>query len=211
MTIKELYAKYHIMPQLQTHMLRVAGVGKIILSGWKPEINHDLVIRTLLLHDMGNITKFNLSDEWQRKMKGTDPNLDLPYWRTIQQKSWDTYGRDTHTTTNAIVTELGQLDVLEVLNQEHEGYAIGDENLILKQSDEAKIFAYCDVRVTPVGVTSMQERIEDLSTRYERELSWYSFLYTLEEQIRERTTVDLDAITEADVEPLFDELLTYTI
>ena len=44
-----------------------------------------------------------------------------------------------------------------------------------------------------------------------REIGWYNFLYKLEEQIREQTTIDLDKITEKDVEPLFDELLGYNM
>lgn len=211
MQIKQIYEKYQIMPQLATHMLRVAGVGKLILAGWKDPIDSDLVIRTLLLHDMGNITKFNLSDAWQKKMKGADTTMDLPHWRTVQQEFWDRYGKDTHGATNAIISELGQQDVLTVLEQEHTGYATGDESQILRQSDPAQIFAYCDVRVTPSGVVPMKERITDLHKRYGRELPWYDFLYKLEEQVREQTTIDLDSIDEHDVEPLFDELLEYRL
>lgn len=211
MLIKDVYQKYDIMPQLATHMLRVAGVGKLIMDGWKTPIGRDLVMRTLLLHDMGNITKFNLSDEWQKKMQCTDPNLDLPFWRTVQQEFWSRYGKDTHGATNAIVSELGQQDVLVILEQEHKGYAIGDESQILRQTDPAQILAYCDVRVTPIGVVPMKVRITDLQQRYGREIGWYDFLYKLEEQVREQTTVNLDEIYEKDVDPLFSELLGYNI
>lgn len=211
MTIKDIYAKYQIMPQLATHMLRVAGVGKLILDGWKDTIDRDLVMKTLLLHDMGNITKFDLSDEWQKKMSGMESIRNLLHWRSVQQASWKKYGRDTHGTTNTIVAELGQQDVLAVLEQEHSGYTSGDERQILRQSDAAQMLAYCDVRVTPAGVVSMRERIDDLQARYGRELSWYDFLCDLEENIRAKTTTSLDQINEASVEPFFDELLTYTI
>ncbi len=211
MQIKQIYEKYQIMPQLATHMLRVAGVGKLVLAGWQGEIDSDLVIRTLLLHDMGNITKFDLSDQWQQKMHGTDPTLDLPYWRAVQQASWEKYGKDTHSTTQAIVAELGQQDVLTILEQEHSGYASADAKQILSQPNAAQILAYCDVRVTPAGVVPMRVRIADLQARYGRALSWYDFLYALEESVRGKTTTHLDQINEASVEPFFEELLRYNV
>ncbi|PIR98965.1 hypothetical protein COT87_01950 [Candidatus Collierbacteria bacterium CG10_big_fil_rev_8_21_14_0_10_44_9] len=210
MQIKQIYEKYQIMPQLATHMLRVAGVGKLILNGWKVKIDQDLVIRTLLLHDMGNIAKFDLSVEGQKKFISIESE-NLEYWRKLQEVFWNKYGKDTHGATNAIVAELGQLDVLAILNEEYSGYTSGDESQILRQSDAAQILAYCDVRVTPSGVVPMKERITDLHKRYGRELSWYDFLYKLEEQVREQTTIDLDSIDEHDVEPLFDELLEYRL
>lgn len=204
MTIKDIYAKYQIMPQLATHMLRVAGVGKLIIDGWKGEIDRDLVMRTLLLHDMGNIVKFDLD-----KQMMSIPNLED--WKKVQKEWWDKYGKDTHNVTKQIVVELGQNDVSKVMDQEHAGYVSDNPAQLLEQGWPAKILSYCDVRVIPTGVVSMRERIADLQKRYGREISWYDFLYKLEEQMREQTTVDLDEIGEKDVEPLFEELLGYNV
>jgi len=51
------------MPSLQLHMFRVAGVASVICENFKqPElINQDDIVSACLLHDMGNIIKFNLS------------------------------------------------------------------------------------------------------------------------------------------------------
>jgi hypothetical protein len=210
MTIKDVYAKYQIMPQLSLHMRRVAGVGKLILDGWKGEIDRDLVIRTLLLHDMGNIVKFDLSEAGQQKLKSAEV-VDLPYWRKVQQEFWDKYGHDTHEVTKQINLELGQHDVIAVMEQELAGYAAGYPDRLMEQSWPAKILGYSDVRVTPVGVVPMKVRIEDLYARYGRELSWYDFLYELEERVKEMTVADLSTITEVAVATYFDEWLTYTI
>ena len=204
MQIKQIYEKYEIMPQLETHMLRVAGVGKLILDGWSGAIDRDLVMRTLLLHDMGNIVKFDLT-------KLILPIENIEHWIEVQQEWWNKYGRDTHGVTVAIARELKQDDVIEVFEQEHGGYSSGDTGQILRQSWPAKMLAYADVRVTPTGVVPMRERIADLQKRYGRELSWYDFLYPLEEQIREQTTLDLNKINEQGVTPFFTELLGYNI
>lgn len=204
MTIKDIYRKYQIMPQLSLHMRRVAGVGKLILDGWQEEIDRDLVIRTLLLHDMGNIVKFDLINQLM-------PIENIEYWQNVQRKWWNKYGRNTHQVTTRIVGELGQEQVIEVIDQEHEGYVNGNTLSILKQDWPAKILAYCDVRVTPAGVVPMKTRIEDLQKRYGRELSWYDFLYQLEEKVAQMTMTDLVAITEDAVAPFFEELLGYNI
>lgn len=204
MTIKELYQKYHIMPQLKIHMLRVAGVGKIILSGSKISVDMDLVMKSLLLHDMGNIVKFDLANPLMKVP-------DLEYWKKIQMDYFDKYGKDTHKVTTQIIGEIGQDEVNKVMEEEHHGYESGDTMKILKKSWPAKILAYCDVRVDPWGVVPMSKRIKDLHNRYGRDLAWYDFLYKLEADVKSMTTTDLDSITEESVKPFFDELLTYTI
>ena len=69
MTILEIYEKYKIMPQLRTHMLRVAAVGKIVCDAVNEKVkqnrgefvNTKNVVTACLLHDMGNIIKFDLN------------------------------------------------------------------------------------------------------------------------------------------------------
>jgi hypothetical protein len=210
MTIQDLYTKYQIMPQLSLHMRRVAGVGQLILDGWGGEIDRDLTMRALLLHDMGNLVKFDLTDAGQKKF-ALPSAMDLPHWRNTQEEFWTKYGHEAHEATIAILKEIGQDDVVAVLQEDHVGYAHGYESVFLKQGWSARIVGYCDVRVTPSGVVPMKDRIADLQERYGRELSWYNFLYELENGIRGMTSTDLDVITEESVAPLLDELLTYTI
>ncbi len=62
MTIQQLYEKYEIMPNLQLHMYRVAAVAKMICDHFQKPINKQEVIITCLLHDIGNIIKFDLFD-----------------------------------------------------------------------------------------------------------------------------------------------------
>ena len=60
MTILEIYEKYKIMPQLQEHQLRVASVAKTICDHLLVPVHTDHVVSVCLLHDMGNILKFDL-------------------------------------------------------------------------------------------------------------------------------------------------------
>src|SRR5437588_9728526 len=62
--ILEVYRKYSIPTNLQLHMLRAAAIGKLITDHWNyqhgPAIDVSVIIKTLLLHDMGNIVKIDL-------------------------------------------------------------------------------------------------------------------------------------------------------
>ena len=214
MTIQDLYTRYQIMPQLSEHMRRVAGVGQLILGGWKDQINTDLIMRTLLLHDIGNMAKFDLTDEGQKKL-GSNYIADLPYWRSVQATFWDKYGHDAHEATITIINEIGgQDDVSQVLTDEHDTY-VANSRGILQSPIAEQVLLYCDARVTPEGVVPLKVRIADLARRYaardNRDLSWFDFLYELEDQVQTMTTTDLQNITKASVEPLLDKLLTYVI
>lgn len=200
MKISKIYEKYQIMPQLSTHMLRVAGVGKIILDRWKGSVDKDLVIKSLLLHDMGNIVKFDLETLIM-------PIENIEHWRLVQKEWRNKYGTDAYEATKQITKELGRSDVAKIMENEHSGYRSGNPALLLSLGWPEKILSYCDVRVVPSGVASLKERISDLQNRYGRKLEWYDFLYKLESDIKVATDTDLDSITEELVEPLFDELL----
>lgn len=210
MLIREIYQKYQIMPQLSLHMRRVGGVGKIIMSGWKETIDQDLVLRVLLLHDVGNIVKFDLSEEGQKKLKSTT-SVDLPYWRQVQQEFWAKYGQDAHEVTKQIVAELKQDDVNSVMEQDHMTYHSDDRRQILDQPWPAQLLQYADTRVIPSGVVTLKERIADLCRRYNQPIASFAYMYDLERGIAARTTINLETIGELDVKPLFDELLTYDI
>lgn len=59
MKIQEIYRRYSIPPNLERHMLQVAAVGEYICTHWSgPELNSQLILQALLLHDLGNIVKF---------------------------------------------------------------------------------------------------------------------------------------------------------
>lgn len=211
MEIKDLYKKYHIMPQLETHMLRVAGVGKIVAESWRRACNTKLVTDLCLVHDMGNIVKFNLQDGVDRLKFGEIENL--PYWQKIQQTYWDKYGHDAHDATIGILKEAGLPQFESYINEEESLYfaeARGDKLALART--ESIILMYSDCRVTPGGVVSYRERVDDLKERYGAiSDTWYDWTYWFEEWMQQQVNIDLQSITDSTVEPLFDELLTYAI
>lgn len=159
MTTDEIYAHYRIMPNLQLHQLRVAAVARMIGTLRNAEI--DLLVRAGLLHDMGNILKADLS-LFPTEFYG---DRDRTYWEAVKE-SFGTYGRNEHEATLSIVRELNQPErVIGLI----EGMGFSKAKDILETGSlELRILEYADQRVSPYGVTSMRERLEEGRARYMR-------------------------------------------
>ena len=159
MNILDIYTKYKIPPQLQVHQLRVAAVAKTICDHLqlKPD-DTQTIISTCLVHDMGNIIKFNL-DKFPEFLEPEG----RAYWQKVKDDFIQKYGSSEHQASLTIAKEIGlNNQVLTIINafgfpQAVENSRSTDTNL--------KICVYSDFRVTPHSVASLQERLVE---SYER-------------------------------------------
>ena len=108
MKIKQIYLNYRIPPNLQDHMLRAASVGAYISDHWKnkADLDKNSMIQALLLHDMGNIIKFDFRFSY---LLGKE-EANTGYWKKIQQEFIKKYGDDEHVATVEIAKEIGLRD-----------------------------------------------------------------------------------------------------
>lgn len=220
MLVADLYKQYHIMPQLAQHQLRVGAVGQIVAENWSFDPAQDkrvdamLTTKLCLLHDMGNIVKFDLSEEAvQTKMFGQ--KVDLPYWRRIQQEYRDMYGKDAHAATKGILAEAGLEWLNPLIDEEGNLYKqqVGEEQLA-KADPAAAILMYADMRVVPRGVASYQARVDDLWARgYGRGMSegYLAWAKEFDQWVHKMCKIDPETITEAMARVRWDELLSVTI
>lgn len=158
------------MPSLQLHMLRVAGVAKIICTNFifKPQQDtitlsdspHESdIISACLLHDMGNIIKFNL--EYYPEFlepEGYD------YWQSVKEAYLDHYGTDEHKATVAIAKELDvSAKVLRLVKSF--GFSQAPEHALSVEFD-VKICSYADHRVGPFGIDPLEKKIQEGRARF---------------------------------------------
>ena len=147
------------MPNLAMHQLRVAGVAMQICESLDTNIDTNSVVKACLLHDMGNIIKFNLNHF---------PELNEPeglvYWQGIKNDYISKYGNDEHKASLEIAHELGIsryiLSLIECVDPDSVEIINKEDNL------EKKICIYSDNRVTPHGVVSTEERSLEAKERY---------------------------------------------
>lgn len=158
-TILEIYDEYGIMPQLVEHQLRVAAVARAIVDVFPGPLHVDELISACLLHDMGNILKFDLAyfPEFLQPQG-------LAYWEGVKERWRSKYGSDEHAATLAIAREIGVSDLtLDYID------AVGFSNAVANEKSnvfEKKIAPYADMRVAPYGITTLAERMEDANRRY---------------------------------------------
>ena len=132
MNILQIYKKYQIMPQLAEHQLTVAAVAEELLNhlSFPPKADpppaeildrHD-VVAACLLHDMGNIVKFDLT-----KTPDLHPGLflkpkDRIFWESVKQEFIErrsSNSSDKHSDRNANELQYGDCILIdEILRHE---------------------------------------------------------------------------------------------
>jgi hypothetical protein len=162
MTIKDIYQKFGIPPNLQEHMMRVCGIIIFIKNHWKSDIQVDwnLAREIALLHDLGNVVKFDL-DKHPEFLGKEQSNIN--YWKKMQVEVVSKYGSDDHEATKKMLEEIDiDRQAIGIILNKSFGHSVETKN-----SDNwiLKILYYADLRTLPFGVGSLEERIADVKNR----------------------------------------------
>jgi hypothetical protein len=212
--LAELYEEYKIMPQLAAHQLRVAAVAHVIARSFQSSLHTEELISACLLHDMGNILKFDLAYFPQF----LEPQ-GFAYWQDVKAEFQVKYGTDEHLATLSIAREIGvserTLSYIEAI-----GFGAASENE-KGSSLEKKIACYADMRVAPLGIVSLRERLEEGNRRYRSRPGYTksgsylslqtSALEAIEQQIFSYGSITPGDITEETCEKYFSSLQNYKI
>lgn len=204
------------MPQLIEHQLRVAAVADTIsenltLTPALSQRERGDVVAACLLHDMGNIVKFDFS-----LFPEIVAEKGLEYWQGVKQEVAEKYGDNSHEATRNILKEIGVSErILELVDCV--GFDQGIKNL---QSPDfgKKVCAYSDMRVLPLGVGGLEERMADLRVRYknrpegakDRE-QFEAAIRQIEQQIFAHCKIRPEDITEESIRPVVEKLKNWEI
>ncbi len=161
--IISIYRSYRVPENLQRHMLWVTSVAKWIVSyrSDRKKLNEHDILTTLLLHDIGNIVKgldesfANLFPEGYKFM---------PYWKAVQRWIKDRYGDTDTIATLAMAKEIGVSERVMYLLEKKQ--FLNNEFIYNSNDMELKICAYSDQRVSPYGILSIRERLNEAVNRY---------------------------------------------
>lgn len=194
-------------------MLKVAGVANLVVNNFDKPIDDKTIIAAALLHDMGNVVKFNfdLPESWFSP-------LGKKYWKDIQNEFIEKYGNNDHDATAAILNEIA---VDEKIKELVNNIGFSKSENIKKSSDfNIKILSYSDQRVSPQGVVSMEERYIEAQKRYSEIIKKYTyeeFEYLKKQnfenasQIFEHCRIKPEDITEEKVLSLIPSLRDFEI
>lgn len=193
MTIKKIYKKFFIPPNLQEHMLRVARVVEFIKDHWveRERVNWDVVLKAALLHDLGNLVKFNF---------GVIPMENIDFWKQKQKEIKLKYGTDDHEVTEKMLAEI---DASPEISRVISGKSFGKAVKTSQSADWAvKILLYADNRVLPDGIGTLEERLGDIRERYPKYTSRPDYfdlekaMRNIEKQIQENINASMAEISD---------------
>ncbi|TSC78066.1 MAG: isoleucyl-tRNA synthetase [Parcubacteria group bacterium Gr01-1014_24] len=211
MSIETIYKKYKIIPSLQEHMLRVAAVASLICDNFNESLNKEEIITACLLHDMGNILKFKL-DSFPEFLKPEG----LSYWQKVKDGYVNKYGNDEYSASLKIAQELQVSD--EVLELIKAISFLGAPGNALGIDYGKKIVEYCDDRVIPFGVVSLEQRFLDLRKRYEHRggntperIAFENAVRQMEKQIFSKCKIRPEDINDKTVAPVIEQLKNFVI
>lgn len=198
MTIQEIYSKYNIPINLQQHMLLTAKTAIAISEHWNGiPFNHQKIILACLLHDLGNLIKFDLKK--YPEFLGEE-SKNRQFWKRTQEKMIAAYGSDEHLATEKMLKELHiNSEVIRLILEK----TFANACTIEKVDDwPLKILLYCDFRVGPYGILPLKERVKELmerSAKYKDRSDLLDAIISIEQQIQKYTTVPLSTIGESIV------------
>lgn len=208
-TITDIYNYYHIMPTLRQHQLRVAAVGVYIARHSTHDVSETDIATALLLHDMGNIIKFDF-----RIFPDFCNPEGAPYWERIQRAFRLRYGHNEHHAHLEIARELGMPEhIIHYIDAV--GFSMMNDTHT-SDSFEQKICAYADQRVGPFGVISLKERLHEGRIRYniteeEARYDLVESVLAIEHDIFSAMDVSPDAISDEAIADIMRELEDFVI
>ncbi len=202
MNITQIYTKYNIPQNLQEHMLRVAALSQILTENWQGiPLNKEAIVTTCLFHDMANIIKFKF-DNPVFKMTAQE----IQHWKRVKQKTIENYGDNIHAATLAICQEIGLnnkvLDLVNKLEWDNVPKMLNGRDF------ESCITIYSDMRIGPFGIMSLKDRIDDLQARNpSKDMNTVREVAAqLEKALQQHIAIDVDTVTDAQINGRFDQL-----
>ncbi|HVC58359.1 MAG TPA: HD domain-containing protein [Candidatus Acidoferrales bacterium] len=198
--IVTIYNRFEIPPNLRMHMFRVAAVGDMICTNWRNTANvvkRDEVVAACLIHDLGNITKMGMENDESIGMLGDEaPNVN--HWKDVRQGVINKYGAAPDAATSKMAKEVGIDQRLISLIENGGGGPLLLTDSIMRTPDwSLKILSYADCRVTPYGITSARERVNDLSRRYGKgHQDYFGNVAEVERQIFANTSIGPETIND---------------
>jgi putative nucleotidyltransferase with HDIG domain len=203
MNTQQVYQKYLTPKNLQEHMMRVAALAEIISEKWKgKEFQKMEVVWACLFHDIAKPINFDPDSQAQFGM----PEEDIFKLKKLQEILKDKYGNNEHQITLKICAEIGLGEkALQIANNLEWSYI----PKLLKENDwESLLAIYGDMRIGPKGILTLEERLADLKRRIKEEFC-EEFVINgklLEQKIRDNISIDLNVITEKEIEERFEKM-----
>jgi hypothetical protein len=210
MRILDIYKRFNIPPNLREHMIRVYGIICFFQNHWTGgPIDWNVVKKMALLHDMGNLVKFNF-DKFPEFLGSEITNID--YWRQAQSQFIQKYGSNDHEATKKILIEIGlNPQIIDAILSKNFKQS---ETIMSSQYWPTKLLHYADMRVIPAGIGSLEDRIADIRLRYSHVPDLEAQILScrkIETQIQSQLNISVQELSDKTVKVELSDLATFEI
>lgn len=205
MKIVAIYKNNPVPQLLQQHQIRAAALGAYLSDNFENpnKVDKVLIIKSLLLHDMGNVIKFDLANNFLT----TEENKNIKFWEAQQKIYKNKYNNDEHLATYQMVKELKNTeDVYEVLT--HTGSSRLQE-VLASPNFNLKIVTYADLRCAPFAVVKINERFDEIIKRYKGRDHQLSDVEEVE--LRRKRGLELEIQLQNEISSPLEEITDKTI
>lgn len=162
--IQSIYDKYFIPLNVQRHMKEVAAVAEMVCDNYKEKVKKDEIIAACLIHDLGNVIKMDFETKESIILLEKKDREKIDFFKKKQKEMREKYGTNAEKADLIIAKELGvNQNIIDLIS--HKAMHIEGENLQPSTLEE-KIAAYADLRCSPQGIVSVEERMKEYYKRY---------------------------------------------
>ena len=163
-SIAAIYDRFLIPRSLRLHMYRVACVAEMICDNWKgPRIKKEDVVAACLLHDVGNIVKFDFESGNTLNILD-EPQSEINRLKRVKESVIAKYGRMDNEASHNMMIEL-DIDKKIVSIVDGMSRIFDKKNKGRGEDYELLICGYADFRVEPNRISSVTERFADFAKR----------------------------------------------
>jgi 5'-deoxynucleotidase YfbR-like HD superfamily hydrolase len=202
MTIKDIYNKFQIPKNLELHMLRVGALANIITDNWNGgKIDKDSIIRAALIHDIAKPLIFDPNKQAQFGMSKNEIENLIKLQKYIKSN----FGQDEHIALIEIAKYLEcDSKIVDILDNSDWSNL---SRLLDEKSLESLIQIYCDMRIGPKGILTIDDRLNELEQRQPAQ-DFKSFRKNgelLENLIKQNVKTELNSISNKILDSINNE------
>lgn len=209
MKVSEIYEKFNIPQNLRTHMLRAAAISKIIFDNWTGgKVDRSATTMACAMHDIAKPVSFDLSIQAEY---GTSEE-EIVNLGKLQNLIKSKYGTDEHKAAAEMCRDIGvnskSVEIIKNLEWPFLPRLFKENNI------EALVAIYSDMRIGPNGILSLSARVDNLQKRRFTGHDFEGYQRNgkvLQQRIQESVKIDLNKMTDDNLNSRFDEILNTEI
>jgi len=213
-TANQIYKKFNIPSNLIMHLYRTAAITEMIADNWIGErLDKDILVATMLIHDLGNIVKIELDTQEGVSYFTEEDKLNLNNFKETQKEIIERYGPNDNVVNVKIAQELGANQrILFLINHSFK------DNEETRDSKDIylKIREYADQRTDIDGILSIKERLQKAKNRYLLKKNkqfaidpkfdlWVECAIDIENQIFQYCTIKPEDINDESIQKYIDK------